>query len=162
MREYILKISGGEDFIIITSQMLSALIFHIHELQRREFTVAVRDIVPRELEGYLVNIINTNRYAAPCFRYGQILEEPVTRRELQRILRQQLEGLELDRAACFRSVVLADTVSGEAGFGIACTEPFFWACKDTMARFVYFCPDGRREILVMKYGENGAVAEETS
>ena len=28
---------------------------------------------------------------------------------------------------------------------------FFWACKDTAAKFVYTFPDGREETLVIEY-----------
>lgn len=153
MQEFMLKINGGEDFVIITPQMLSALIVQIHRLPERELKVAVREILPTGLEEYMEKIINTNRYTASCFRYRQILEDPITKKELHRILRGQLEVLEMNQTACFQSIVLADTISGEAGFDIACTEPFFWACKDSMVRFVYVYSDGEREALVLKYGE---------
>ena len=152
MREVKLKIEGGEDFVIITPQMLAALISRIHRLAMRELTVSVEDILPSGLGAYLEKTINTNRYAAPCFRYSHILEDPITREGLHRILRAQLEVLKMNQAACFHSIVLTDTIDGEAGFDIACTEPFFWACKDTTVRFVYTGQDGDREILVLEYG----------
>ena len=153
MRELMLKINRGEDFIIITSRMLSSLIVQIHKNPEREIRVAVKEILPKELEEYMERIINTNRYTASCFRYRQILEDPITKKELHRILQGQLEVLEMNQTACFQSIVLTDTISGEAGFDIACTEPFFWACKDSMVRFVYVCPDGEKETLVLEYGE---------
>lgn len=151
MQECKLIIDGGKDFVIITPQMLSALISRIRGLPKRELVVAVREILPQSLEEYMEKVINTNRYTASCFRYGYILEDPITKRELHRILRQQLEVLEMNRTACFQSIVLADTISGEAGFDIACTEPFFWACKDSGVRFVYAGPEGEQETLVIEY-----------
>ena len=32
-----------------------------------------------------------------------------------------------------------------------CNDLFFWACKDTAAKFVYTFPDGREETLVIEY-----------
>ena len=32
-----------------------------------------------------------------------------------------------------------------------CNELFFWACKDTTAKFIYTFPDGRQETLVLEY-----------
>ena len=32
-----------------------------------------------------------------------------------------------------------------------CNDLFFWACKDTTAKFTYTFPDGRQEILVLEY-----------
>ena len=49
MREFMLKINGGEDFIIITSRMLSSLIVQIHKNPEREIRVAVKEILPKEL-----------------------------------------------------------------------------------------------------------------
>ncbi len=153
MQELLLKINGGKDFVIITPQMLSALIVQIHRLPERELRVAVKEILPEDLEKYIEKIINTNRFTASCFRYSHILEDPITKKELHRILRGQLEVMEMNQTACFHSIVLADTISGEAGFDIACTEPFFWACKDSMVKFAYVCPDGEQETLVLEYGE---------
>ena len=151
MQEYRLTINGGGDFVIITPQMLSTLISQIHRTPERELRVAVREILPQGLEDYMEKIINTNRYTATCFRYSQILEDPITKKELYRIVRGQLEVLEIDQTACFQSIVLADTISGEAGFDIACMESFFWACKDSRVRFVYICPDGEQEMLILEY-----------
>lgn len=124
MREYKLEISGGEDFVIITPQMLSALIFRIHKLCRQKLVVAVKDIVPADMEEYLGRMINTNRHAAPCFHYCQISEDPITKRGLYRILRQQLEGLEMERRACFQSIVLADTIKGRPDLTLYAPPPF--------------------------------------
>lgn len=153
MQEFMLKISGGEDFVIITPQMLSSLILQIRRLPERELMVEVKDILPKGLEEYMERIINTNRHTVSCFQYSQIPEDPITGKELHRIVRGQLETLEMNQTACFQSIVLADTISGEAGFDIACTEPFFWACKDSAIRFVYVCPDGEREMLILEYGQ---------
>lgn len=151
MQECKLIIDGGEDFVIVTPQMLSALISRIRELPGRELVVAVREILPQGLEEYMEKVINTNRCTASCFQYSYILEDLITKRELYRILRQQLEALEMNQTTCFQRIVLADTISGEAGFDIACTEPFFWACKDSRVRFVYVSPEGEQEALVLEY-----------
>ena len=131
--------------------MLSFLITRVHRHPEREPRVAVRKSLPRELEEYLERIINPKRHAAPCFRYRRILENPITKKQLHRILRGQLE---MNQTVCFHEIVLADTISGEAGFDIACTEPFFWACKNSAVRFVYVCPEGGLEVQVLEYAES--------
>ncbi|MCI9074175.1 MAG: hypothetical protein HFH80_15610 [Lachnospiraceae bacterium] len=150
-RELILRISGGEDFVIITPQMLTFLILRIRRVSVREVAVAVGDLMPLEMEVYLARVINTNRYTASCFRYGEILEDPITGRELRRILRRQLEGLEMDRRACFLSIVPEDIPGGEAGLALVCAEPFFRACRDSAARFVYETRDGEQTIMTLEY-----------
>lgn len=131
MRECKLKIDVGEDFVIITPQMLSALISRIHRVPGRELVVAAQEIIPIGLAEYMEKVINTNRYTTSCFRYSYILEDPITTKELHQILRLQMEVLEMDQTTCFRSVAPADISSEEEGFYIICTEPFFEACKDS-------------------------------
>lgn len=147
MRGATLKIEGGKDFVIITPQMLSALICLIRRHTVRRFTMPVEEIMPGGLEQYLERLINTNRYAAPCFRYSDIMEEPITKGGLYRIMGSQLEVLKMDRTVCFHSVVPADVTDGETVLDIACTEPFFLACKDLAMRFAYIGQSGEREII---------------
>ncbi len=147
MRGVTLKIEGGNDFVIVTARMLSALICRIQGLAVRRFTISVEEIMPRGLEQYLERLINTNRHAAACFRYSYISEDPITKNELYRIVRTQLEVLEMDRTACFQSIVPADAADGDILFHIACTEAFFRVCKDSALRLEYICREGQREII---------------
>ena len=163
-RELRLKIHDREEFLIVTPRMLSTLIVRIHGLSGREFTMAVRDLMPGELEAYLEKVINTNRHAAPCFQYKRIPQDPITRRELHRICRDQLKELEMDRKACFRSIVPAVAAGGEAGYSIVCGEVFLRACKDAKVKFFYVGPDGEREALVLGQacaGKRGKTATKT-
>lgn len=147
MRGVTLRIEGGKDFVIITPQMLSALICRIRGLTALRFTVSAEEILPGRLEQYLERLINTNRHAASCFRYSDILEEPITKKGLYRIVRAQLEVLEMDRTVCFQSIVQADTAEGGTIFDIVCTESFFRACRDISMRFAYTGQDGMRKII---------------
>lgn len=147
-----LRIEEREDFVIVTSYVLSALICRIRGLTVRRFTVAAEEILPNGLEEYLRRIINTNRYAAPCFRYSHIREDPIEKEGLYRILGAQLTALKMEKTECFRDIVLTDTMDGAAAFDIVCTEPFFLACRDLTGSFLYTGQDGAEEALVPKYG----------
>lgn len=151
MKEYKLKINGGYDFVVIAPQTLSSLISKIHDSPEAELCVRVEDIMPADFAKYLVNVINSNRQTNIHFRYSQIVEDPITKRELYQLMQEQLELMDMNNESCFEAISLIDTLNGEAGFDVACTEPFFWACKDSAARFVYTFPDGRQETLVIEY-----------
>lgn len=150
MKEYKLKINGGYDFVVIAPKTLSSLISKIHDSPEAEFCVRVEDIMPADFAKYLVNVINSNRQTNIRFRYRQIMADPVTKRELYQLMRDQLNLMDINSERCIDTIRLIDT-NGEAGFDIACTEAFFWACKDSAARFVYTFPDGRQETLVIEY-----------
>ena len=151
MKEYRLKINGGYDFIIISPQTISLLISKIHNSPDKELAVKVEDIMPADFARYLVDVINSNRQANIRFRYSQIAADPITKRELYRLMEEQLSLMNMDRMMCFERIKLVDKTIGEAGFDMECSEPFFWACKDSVAKFVYTYPDGRQEVLTIEY-----------
>lgn len=151
MKEYKLKINGGYDFVVIAPQTLSSLISKIHDSPEAELCVRAEDIMPADFAKYLVNVINSNRQTNICFRYSQIAADPIAEREIYQLVREQLSLMDMNSERCFDTIRLIDTLNGEVGFDVACTEPFFWACKDSAARFVYTFPDGRKETLVIEY-----------
>lgn len=151
MKEYKLKINGEIDFIIISPQVLSSLISQIHSSSEREVAVNIEDIMPPGFTDYLLRVINVNRFTNERFRYHYILENPVTKKGLYEILRQQLSNADIEISPCFQTIRLTDTFWGDVELDMECNEPFFWACKDTAAKFVYTFPDGREETLVIEY-----------
>lgn len=151
MKEYRLKINGGNDFVIISPQTLSLLISKIHDSPDRELSISVEDIMPADFARYLVNVINSNRQANIRFRYSQIVASPITKWELYQLMQEQLSLMDVNSTLCFENIKLINTMTGEAGFDIDCTEPFFWVYKDTAAKFVYTYPDGRQEVLTIEY-----------
>lgn len=151
MKEYKLKINGEIDFIIISPQVLSSLISQIHNSPEREVAVNIEDIMPPGFTDYLLRVINVNRFTNERFRYHYILENPVTKKGLYEILQQQLSNADIEKSPCFQTIRLTDTFRGDVELDMECNEPFFWACKDTAAKFVYTFPDGREETLVIEY-----------
>lgn len=96
-------------------------------------------------------MINSNRQTNIRFRYNQIVTDPITKRELYQLMGEQLNLMDMNNESYFDAIRLINILDGEARFDVACTEPFFWACKDSAARFVYTFPDGRQETLVIEY-----------
>lgn len=151
MKEYKLKISGEMDFVIISPQVFSSLIAKIHNSPEREVAVVVEEIMPPGFMDYLINVINVNRFTNEKFRYHYILEDPITRKDLYKILKEQLSRADMDNKTCFQNISLQGTLHGAAELDMECNEPFFLACKDSTAKLVYTFQDGREETLVIEY-----------
>ena len=151
MKEYTLIIKGEMDFIILSPQVLSSLITQIHNSPERKVVVSIESIMPPTFTDYLLRVINSNRFSNERFRYRYILENPVTKKGLYEILRQQLSNTDIEKSLCFQTIRLTDTFRGDVELDMECNKPFFWACKDTAAKFVYTFPDGREETLVIEY-----------
>ncbi|NSF05620.1 hypothetical protein G5B04_07230 [Fusicatenibacter saccharivorans] len=146
-----MKISGEMDFVIISPQVFSSLIAKIHNSPEREVAVVVEEIMPPGFMDYLINVINVNRFTNEKFRYHYILEDPITRKDLYKILKEQLSRADMDNTTCFQNISLQRTLHGAAELDMECNEPFFLACKDSTAKLVYTFQDGREETLVIEY-----------
>ena len=146
-----MKISGEMDFVIISPQVFSSLIAKIHNSPEREVAVVVEEIMPPGFMDYLINVINVNRFTNEKFRYHYILEDPITRKDLYKILKEQLSRADMDNTTCFQNISLQRTLHGAAELDMECNEPFFRACKESTATLVYTCQDGREETRVIEY-----------
>ena len=146
-----MKISGEMDFVIISPQVFSSLIAKIHNSPEREVAVVVEEIMPPGFMDYLINVINVNRFTNEKFRYHYILEDPITRKDLYKILKEQLSRADMDNTTCFQNISLQRTLHGAAELDMECNEPFFLACKDSTAKLLYTFQDGREETLVIEY-----------
>lgn len=146
-----MKISGEMDFVIISPQVFSSLIAKIHNSPDCEVSVAVEEIMPPDFADYLINVINVNRFSNEKFRYNYIMDDPITRKDLYRILKEQLSNADMDNTTCFQNISLQGTFHGVAELDMECNEPFFLACKDSTAKLVYTFQDGREETLVIEY-----------
>ena len=146
-----MKISGEMDFVIISPQVFSSLIAKIHNSPEREVAVVVEEIMPPGFMDYLINVINVNRFTNEKFRYHYILEDTITRKDLYKILKEQLSRADMDNTTCFQNISLQRTLHGAAELDMECNEPFFLACKDSTAKLVYTFQDGREETLVIEY-----------
>lgn len=132
-----MKISGEMDFVIHSPQVFSSLIAKIHNSPEREVAVVVEEIMPPGFMDYLINVINVNRFTNEKFRYHYILEDPITRKDLYKILKEQLSRADMDNTTCFQNISLQRTLHGAAELDMECNEPFFLACKDSTAKLVY-------------------------
>lgn len=150
MKEYIIHIDGEFDFVIIFPHVIGSLISKIRTYEKRVIVVSIGEIMPERMIEYLLNVINTNRFAHSQFRFQQILEDPVSKESLYQVLKGQLENMDIDDTKCFDKVELFEMLTGDSGLAVACTIPFFWACKDTLASFIYTYVDGRKEKIIIE------------
>ncbi len=150
MKEYIIHIDGEFDFVIIFPHVISSLISKIRAYEEREIVVSIGEIMPERMIEYLLKVINTNRFSHSQFRFRQILEDPVSKEGLYQVLKEQLENMDIDDTKCFDKVELLEMFTGDSGLEVACTIPFFWACKDALASFIYTCVDGRKEKIIIE------------
>lgn len=151
MKEYKIRINGGADFVVVFPEVISSLISKIRDNGNEELVVGIEEVMPEQMTEYLLRALNTNRFTNSQFRFRQILEDPITKEGLYRVLGEQLQSMDIDERKCFDKVELVEMLSGDSGLEIECTIPFLWACKDTAAVFLYTFPDGEKEKIRIEY-----------
>lgn len=151
MKEYKIRINGGADFVVVFPGVISSLISKIRDNGDKELVVGIEEVMPEQMTEYLLRVLNTNRFTNSQFRFRQILEDPVTKEGLYQVLEEQLQGMDIDEMKCFDKVELVEMLTGDSGLEIECTFPFLWACKDTVAVFLYTFPDGEKKKILIEY-----------
>lgn len=145
MKEYTLIIKEEMDFIILSPQVLSSLITQIHNSPERKVVVSIESIMPPTFTDYLLRVINSNRFSNERFRYRYILENPVTKKGLYEILRQQLSNTDIEKSPCFQTIHLTDTFRGDWSWIWSATNRFSGLAKiQQQSLFTRSRMDGRK------------------
>ncbi|MBS6195410.1 MAG: hypothetical protein KH828_07495 [Clostridiales bacterium] len=138
------------DFVIVFPSMVSVLLSDAGILRGETHVVQPGRLMPEAMTEYLLQMINTNRYASQLFRYRQIREEPLERMGLYRLLGEQLGRMGMDGIPCFTGFRLTGENQREAGFQISYGKEFLRASRDEGGRFLYLFSDTRREEIILK------------
>lgn len=147
MTKYKLKFVGNREFIIISPQILQELLADVRKSKEKELFVDMGQLIPNAYREYLLNVINSNR-SEPYFSFDYIKQDPVALAELFRITEKQLKQMNIGDAECFEEIQLLER-RGQ-WLELDCTEPFWIACKDTEALFLYRHTDGSEEIIMVE------------
>lgn len=135
--------------MIISPQILHTLIEEIHHRDSPELAVQAEELLPESYREYILNVINSNRedgyFCPPDFQ-----EHPITVRQLYQIAERQMKKLDIEAERCFERVSLLEK-KGEL-LKIDCSEPFWIACQDSEAVFLYQYADGMEEQIVVEVG----------
>lgn len=147
MTEYKLKFVGDREFIIISPQILQVLLEDVRKSKEKELSVDMAQLIPGAYGEYLLNVINSNRMES-FFSFDYIKRDPVALAELFRITEKQLKQMNIGDAECFEEIQLLEKKG--RWLELECTDPFWIACKDTEAVFLYRHLDGSEEIIMVE------------
>ena len=92
MKEYRLKITGVEEFIIISPKVLGLLLKKIHGMENHTIEIPVESIMPPGYTQYLLNVINSNR-SHKFFNFFSTTEEPLQKEHIYKIIEHQMRNL---------------------------------------------------------------------
>lgn len=140
MKEYRLKITGMEEFIIISPKVLALLLKKINGMENHTIEIPVESIMPPGYTQYLLNVINSNR-DHKLFNFFSTTEEPLQKEHIYKIIEHQMRNLKIESEECFKKIVFhMDDSEDIAEYEIETMDFFFCLCKNENSRFVYIFP----------------------
>lgn len=151
MKEYRLRITGVDDFVIISPKVLGLLLKKINEADNLTIEIPVESIMPPGYTQYLLNVINSNR-EHKLFRFSKIKESSLSKEHIYQIIEYQMQRLQIEMDDCFENIVLCvDDSEQSMEYDMETKDFFFCICKNENSRFVYVFPDGRRETILVEW-----------
>lgn len=151
MREFKLRITGVENFAIISSSVLGMLIQKISKSDSCVLEIPVESIMPPGFTQYLVNVLNSNRENR-LFQYNQIKDDPVRAEHIYQIMQYQMQQLQIESEDCFQKIILCTGNAEESmRYEVEAKNSFFCICKNENSKFIYVFPDGRQESVLVEW-----------
>lgn len=86
-KEYKIRINSGIDFVIVFPEVIGFLISKIRDNEDEELVVGIDEVMTEQMTAYLLRVLNTNRFTNSQFRFRQILENPITKMDCIRFLK---------------------------------------------------------------------------
>ena len=137
MREYRIRFTGEQDFILLSPEMIAALIDRVRCSPSPEMTVSVQELSGPEYARYLAHTVRANLPE----------NSPQT---VESLLARQIGELSIDCRPCFDEAEVRLQRDG-AQLNLKAEERFFRIAKRSDSRFICSYPDGEEVILVLEY-----------
>lgn len=154
MKEYRLRITGVEDFVIISPKVLGLLLRKINESDSRILEIPVESIMPPGYTQYLLKVLNSNR-ENKLFSFSQIEDALLKTEHVYQIIEYQMQRLKIESDDCFKKIVLrVDRLGKSMEYEVETKDSFFCICKNENNRFIYVFPDERQESILIEWDSN--------
>ena len=128
MTIYKLRFVGNGEFIVISPQILQRLIGKVMESSKRELSVSIDSLFPKEYQEYVLNVLNSNG-ESPYFSFEYITSTPMSQRELFTIIGHQLGKMRVEEEKCFETVRLLEKKG--MVLELNCSNNFWIVCKNS-------------------------------
>lgn len=142
MKEYVIKIKGNYDILIINPKMISNLITKINQSDTKELTVSADEIIPEKYVEYLSRVLKANIEVAKALQTINPYE----------LIAKEIEKLQVHNENCFDKVtVSADNEN--TSFDIDTNEKFYMIVKqkDNKFKYVYKNENGEEISVLLEY-----------
>lgn len=150
MKAYRLRITGIEDFVIISPRVLGMILQKISDSESRTLEIPVESIMPPGYTQYLVNVLNSNR-ENKLFKFSQIKDDRIMAKHVYQIMEYQMQRLKIESEDCFQKIILcAGNTEQTMEYEVEAKDSFFCICKNENSKFLYVFPNGKQECVLVE------------
>ncbi len=126
MKEYVIKIKGNYDILIINPKMISNLITKINQSDTKELTVSADEILPEKYVEYLSRVLKANIETTKALQTINPYE----------LIAKEIEKLQVNNENCFDNVKITEN-NKNTSFDIDTNEKFYILIKEKDNQFKY-------------------------
>ena len=142
MKEYVIKIKGNYDILIINPKMISNLITKISQADTKELTVSADEILPEKYVEYLSRVLKANVETTKALQTINPYE----------LIAKEIEKLQVNNENCFDNVKITDN-NEHTFFDIDTNEKFYMLIKekDNQFKYIYKNENGEEISVLLEY-----------
>ncbi len=142
MKEYVIKIKGNYDILIINPKMISNLITKISQADTKELTVSADEILPEKYVEYLSRVLKANIETTKALQTINPYE----------LIAKEIEKLQVNNENCFDNVKVTEN-NENTSFDIDTNEKFYMLIKekDNQFKYVYKNENGEEISVLLEY-----------
>lgn len=142
MKEYIIKIKGNYDILIINPKMISNLITKISQADTKELTVSADEILPEKYVEYLSRVLKANVETTKALQTINPYE----------LIAKEIEKLQVNNENCFDNVKVTEN-NANTSFDIDTNEKFYMLIKEknNQFKYVYKNENGEEISVLLEY-----------
>lgn len=142
MKEYVIKIKGNYDILIINPKMISNLITKISQADTKELTVSADEILPEKYVEYLSRVLKANVETTKALQTINPYE----------LIAKEIEKLQVNNENCFDNVKVTEN-NANTSFDIDTNEKFYMLIKEknNQFKYVYKNENGEEISVLLEY-----------
>lgn len=142
MKEYVIKIKGNYDILIINPKMISNLIAKISQADTKELTVSADEILPEKYAEYLSRVLKANIETTKALQTINPYE----------LIAKEIEKLQVNNENCFDNVKVTEN-NDNTTFDLDTNEKFYMIVKqkENSFKYVYKNENGEEISVLLEY-----------
>jgi hypothetical protein len=142
MKEYVIKIKGNYDILIINPKMISNLIAKVNQSNTKELIVSADEILPEKYVEYLSRVLKANIETTKALQTINPYE----------LIAKEIEKLQVNNENCFDNVKVTEN-NENTKFDIDTNEKFYMLVKqkENNFKYVYKNENGEEISVLLEY-----------